>query len=91
VDSTGVFLVGELERLDPMLHLPLSNVTWTRDIDVRTDVTIADEFSSFSLTNFASAGNAGRRQLIRNGKAWMGKNTDQIGGVSVDTRRRPTP
>lgn len=91
VDSTGVFLIGELERLDPTLHMPLSAVSWSRDIDVRTDVTIADEFSSFSLTNFASAGQLGTGAGIRNGKAWMGKNTDQIGGVSVDTAKTPQP
>lgn len=91
VDSTGAFLIGELERLDPTLHMPLSSVTWSRDIEVRTDVTIADEFSSFTTTNFASAGNLGAGQGIRNGKAWMGKNTDQIGGVSVDTNKTPNP
>jgi hypothetical protein len=91
VDSTGAFLVGELERLDQTLHLPLSAVTWSRDIDVRTDVTLADEFSSFTQTNFASAGNLGTGQGIRTGKAWMGKNTDQISGVSVDNAKTPSP
>jgi len=84
VDSTGAFLVGELERLDPELHLPLAAVTWSRDIDVREDVSIADELSSFTLTSFGSAGNLGSGNGIRNGKAWIGKTTDQIGGVSVD-------
>ena len=39
VDSTGAFLVNELERLDPMMHEPLASVTWQRDIDLREDVT----------------------------------------------------
>lgn len=91
VDSTGAFLSGELERIDPTLHMPLSAVTWSRDIDVRTDVTLADEFSSFTQTNFASAGNLGTGQGIRTGKAWMGKNTDQIAGVSVDNAKTPSP
>jgi hypothetical protein len=91
VDSTGAFLVGELERVDPTLHLPLSAVTWSRDIDVRTDVTLVDEFSSYTITNFASAGNLGTGQGIRTGKAWMGKNTDQIAGVSVDNAKTPSP
>ena len=43
IDSSGAFLVGELERLDKTLHAPLSSVTWGRDIDLREDVTIADE------------------------------------------------
>lgn len=91
VDSTGAFLVGELERIDPTMHMPLSSVTWSRDIDVRTDVTLADEFSSFTQTNFASAGMLGTGQGIRTGKAWMGKNTDQVSGVSVDVGKTPSP
>lgn len=90
-DSTGAFLVGELERLDQTLHLPLVNVTWQRDIDLREDVTVADEFSSFTTTTFGSAGGLGTGNGIRNGKAWIGKSTDQIGGVGVDTGKSPQP
>ena len=83
-DSTGAFLVGELERLDLTLHEPLAAVTWGRDIDLREDVTIADEISSFTLTTYASAGGLGAGNSIGNGKAWIGKTSDQIGGVGVD-------
>jgi len=91
VDSSGAFLVGELERLDQTLHMPLAAVSWSRDINLREDVSIADEVSSFTLTNFGSAGNLGAGNGIRNGKAWIGKNTDQIGGVGVDTGKIPNP
>ena len=91
VDSTGAFLIGELERLDPTLHMPLAAVTWQRDIDLREDVTVADEFSSFTQTTFGSAGNLGAGNGIRNGKAWIGKATDQIGGIGVDTGKVPQP
>ena len=91
VDSTGAFLVGELERLDQQLHMPLTSVTYGRDIDLRKDVTIADEVSSFTLSSFASAGNLGAGNGIRNGKAWIGKATNQIGGVSVDISKTPNP
>lgn len=91
VDSTGAFLIGELERLDPTLHMPLASVSWQRDIDLREDVTIADEFSSFTLTTFGSAGNLGAGNGVRNGKAWIGKDTNQIGGVGVDTGKTPQP
>lgn len=90
-DSTGAFLVGELERLDSTLHMPLAAVSWQRDIDLREDVTVGDEFSSFTLTTFGSAGNLGAGNGIRNGKAWIGKATDQIGGVGVDTGKTPQP
>src|SRR3569833_1326821 len=69
-DSTGAFLVGELERLDQTLHDPLVDYQWGRDIDLREDVTIADEVSSFTLSNMASAGSLGTGNGIGNGKAW---------------------
>ena len=56
VDAAGVFLLGELERLDKTLHMPLSVVTWGRDIDLRTDVSLADEVSSFTNTSFGAPG-----------------------------------
>lgn len=34
VDSSGAFLIGELERLDQGLNLPLVGYTWTRDIQL---------------------------------------------------------
>lgn len=89
VDSTGAFLVGELERLDLTMHEPLVDVKWGRDIDLREDVTIADEVSSFTLTTFASAGSLGTGNLIGNGKAWIGKASDQISGVGVDISKVP--
>jgi hypothetical protein len=52
VDSTGAFLVGELERLDQTLHAPLAAVTYGRDIDMREDVTMADDVSSFTLSTY---------------------------------------
>lgn len=56
VDSSGAFLIGELERLDQTLNLPLTSQTWSRDIQLREDVSIADEISSFTNTTFAAAG-----------------------------------
>ena len=53
IQSTGAFLVGELERLDPELYAPITDFTWSRDIDLREDVTIADEVSSYILSNYA--------------------------------------
>lgn len=89
VDSTGAFLVGELERLDLTLHEPLAAVTWGRDIDLREDVTIADEVSSFTLSSFAASGGLGTGNGIRNGKAWIGKDTNQISGISADIAKIP--
>lgn len=83
-DSSGAFLIGELERLDPTLYEPLAEVSWGRDIDLREDVSIADEVSSFTLTTYGSAGGLGTGNAIGNGKAWAGKETSQVTGVSLD-------
>lgn len=91
VDSTGAFLVGELERLDQTLNMPLAAVTWSRDIDLREDVSLADELTSFTVTTFSSPGSTGSGNGIRNGKGWIGKATDQISGVGLDMAKLSYP
>lgn len=90
-DSTGAYLVGELERLDQTLHEPLVATFWPNIIKLREDVTIADEVSSFTLSTYASAGSLGTGNGIGNGKAWIGKVSDQISGVGVDIAKLPFP
>lgn len=85
-DSTGAFLVGELERLDPTLNLPLADVTWQRDILLREDVTMADEASSFTRTDFAAMGGLGA-----GGKSWLGKNSTAVQGINVDIAKIANP
>ena len=86
IDASGAFLVGELERLDQTLHMPLASVTWSRDIDLREDVSIADEFSSFTNSTFAAApGVAG------SGKAWIGKDASAITGIGLDIGKTTSP
>lgn len=91
VDSTGAFMVGELERLDQTMHEPLAAVTWGRDIDLREDVTIADEVSSFTLSTYGSQGGLGTGNGIGTGKAWIGKTADQISGVGLDIAKLVGP
>lgn len=86
IDSAGVFLVGELERLDPRIHEPLAAVTWSRDIDLRSDVSIADEFSSFTNSSFAAANG-----VPGSGKAWVGKDANAITGISLDLGKTTSP
>lgn len=90
-DSTGAFLVGELERLDYTMHMPLMSVEYSRDVDMRTDSTIADEFSSFTYSTFGSPGGLGTGNGIRNGKAWISKETTQVSGTSVDIAKVQQP
>ena len=85
-DAAGAFLMGQLERFDQELHMPISSVTWGRDIDVREDVTIADEFSSFANATFASAGG-----INPTGKAWIGKTSTAITGIVSDLSKTTNP
>lgn len=85
-DSAGAFLVGELERLDPTLNMPLVDVSWGRDIQLREDVTIADEQSSFTNSSFAAAGGASGA-----GKSWIGKDSTTIRGLALDIAKTSAP
>lgn len=79
MDSAGAFLIGELERLDMTDHPPLISVTWERDVDLREDVSIADEFSSFTNSNFKAPGG-----ITTMGKAWASVNSNAIPGPALD-------
>jgi len=83
-DNTGAFLENELSRIDPKMHMPLIDIQYDRDIDIRSDVTMGDEFSSFTVSTFGGAGGLGTGNSIGNGKHWVGKNSTAISGVSVD-------
>lgn len=86
VDGAGAFLVGELERLDQTLNMPLVGYTWSRDIQLREDVSIADDISSFTNSTFAAAGTPNP-----NGKNWIGKDSTAIAGISLDIDRKGFP
>lgn len=86
LDSTGAFLVGELERLDQTLHEPLVSVTWGRDIDLREDVSIADESSSFTNSTFAAAGGIAGYDIN-----FIGKDSNAISGVGLDIGKTSSP
>lgn len=89
IDSTGAFAVGELERMDQTLHMPLVSTKWTRDMPLRSDISIADEVSSFTNTDFSSVGG-----LNPMGKNWMSKKGTATPGPELDiipTRNNLTP
>lgn len=86
VDSSGAFLIHELERLDQGLNLPLTSQTWSRDIQLREDVSIADEISSFTNTTFAAAGTPNA-----NGKNWISPLATAIAGINVDIEKKGFP
>lgn len=91
IDSTGAFLNGELERLDQTLHLPLVAYTWMRDIDLREDVSVADEVSSFTNSSFSAPAGISTKGGARGGKSWAAKNTNAITGIGLDIGKTAQP
>jgi hypothetical protein len=86
LDSAGSFLIGELERLDPTIHEPLVSTTWTRDINLRTDVQMGDENSSFTVSTFGAAGGA-----TPSGISWAGKATTTLPRATLDIGKVVNP
>lgn len=86
VDGTGAFLVGELERIDQGLNMPLVGFTWSRDVQLREDVSIADDISSFTNSTFAAAGTPNP-----NGKNWIGKDSTAVAGPNIDIAKTGFP
>jgi len=86
IRSAGAFLVGELERLDPTLNMPLANVTWGRDMELREDVAISDEATSFVNTVLAAAGGT-----KTTGKNWVGPKSTVIPGIALGTNKTTLP
>lgn len=85
-DSTGAFFVNELTRLDPKLYEPLADVTWSRDMALRSDVTIADESSAYMQSSFASVGG-----INPGGKNWLATTANDVPGVEINGSLTTTP
>lgn len=79
IDSAGAFLNQELERIDQTMNAPLVDFTWTRDVPLRTDVTMGDDFASFTNSSFASVGG-----INPTGKSWVAKDGSAIASVGLD-------
>lgn len=86
IDSTGAFLVGQLERLDQTLNEPLVEYTWSRDVYIRTDVSAADEIASFTNSAFGMSGG-----INPNGLNWISNEGNALAGPSVDIGKTPQP
>jgi hypothetical protein len=81
-----------LERLDQTLNEPLVDVSWSRDVELREDVTIAHEASSYTNSTFAAAGGlSGPGAGGAGGKAWISKDANQITGIALDISKTVTP
>lgn len=86
MDSAGAFLIGELERLDPTIHEPLVATTWTRDIDLRTDVQMGDTSASYTVSSFGAAGG-----VAPAGIAWATKEQTSSPRINLDIGKISNP
>lgn len=82
LDSVGTFFQSELTRLDPELHKPLVSVTWSRDLPLRSDVSVGDEFSAFLRMKMGSVGG-----LRSDGINWVGTESTALPAATVDNER----
>lgn len=79
-DSSLAFFINQLDAFDTKLHEPLTSVTWSRDIKLRSGVALGNQSTSFVRGEFAAAGSQ-----TATGKAWLGAGArGAIGSVSVD-------
>lgn len=86
IDSTGAFLIGQLEQLDRTIHEPLQSFKWSRDMKTRSDVTIAHDFSSFTNSAMASVGGIDPTK-----KAFISNNSNTIPNVAIDIGKTTSP
>lgn len=77
LNANLVYAINQLENLDPILHKPLVNYTWGRDIDLRQSIDIADETISFIRQGFSfSSDNSSQLPYIS-------QNATDLSGVSI--------
>lgn len=85
-DSTLTYYVNQLDNLDPKLHEPLYSVTWGRDINLRTGISMANESTSFIRSTIGSVGTQSAT-----GKPWLSPNSSTLPGVSINGERVVLP
>lgn len=85
-DSTLAYFLNQLTALDTRLHEPLYSVTWGRDINLRSGVTMANESSTFIRSNFASVGTQAAAAA-----PFITSNTTAMPGINIDGEPVTTP
>lgn len=91
-DSALAYYVNQLENLDKNLYMPLTSVSWGRDIKLRPGITMSQESTSFIQSAFAGGGSL----KVLSGNAggnmpWISAETTAIEGVSVNGQKIVTP
>ena len=87
-DSSLAYFVNQLDNFDRTIHEPLYSVTWSRDIKLRSGITMANESTSFTRTSYGSTGgmSAGSNTL-GGGKSFIAPNSTTLAGIDVNGER----
>lgn len=91
-DSALAYYVNQLENLDKRLYLPLTSVSWGRDIKLRPGITMSQESTSFIQSAFAAAASLNVEGGSNGGNMpWLSAESSAIPGVSVNGQKVVTP
>jgi hypothetical protein len=78
-DSNLAYYINQLESFDRTLNMPLQAFTWSRDADLRTDVDLSTEATSFQRSSYAAMGTQGNT-----GKPWINSNDLTFTGLDIN-------
>jgi hypothetical protein len=95
-DSALAFYVSQLENLDRRLYMPLTSVSWSRDIKLRSGIVMDDESTSFIQSAFAAGGslnqgNGSASPGVGGNMPWISPETNALLGVSIDGNKVTSP
>lgn len=82
MDSSLAFFINQLDNFDQTLHAPLYSTTWSRDIKLRSGITMANESTSFTRSSFGSTGS-----MTAGGKSFIAPNSTTLAGIDVNGER----
>lgn len=87
-DSSLAFFINQLDNFDRTLHAPLYSTTWSRDIKLRSGITMANESTSFMRTSFGSTGSmTSGNNVSGGGKSFIAPNSTTLAGIDVNGER----
>lgn len=84
--STLSYYINQLDNFDRTLNEPLVDVTWGRDIKLRTGVTMANESTSFVRNTYGQIGT-----MSATGMPFISQNSNTLPNISVDGERIIAP
>lgn len=91
-DSALSYFVNQLDNLDKRLNEPLVEVSWGRDIKLRSGISMANESTSFIRSAFAGAGTLKNSSGVNGGNMpWVGAESTAIPGVDINGERIVLP